>query len=243
MRNEYEDEAFFQQYAQMPRSQEGLSAAGEWHQLRPLFPPLEGKSVLDLGCGYGWHCKFAAEQGARRVLGIDLSQKMIEEARRRNSGTGIRYQVCGIGEYTYPEAAWDCVVSNLALHYIEDLDTVFENIHRTLKEDGIFLFNMEHPVFTAGVGQDWVYGEDGAPLYWPVDRYFMPGERITHFLGCEVHKQHHTLTQILMGVLRAGFTLEAVEEAEPPTDMLEFPGMRDELRRPMMLLVRARARG
>ena len=135
------------------------------------------------------------------------------------------------------------MVSNLALHYIEDLDTVFENIHRTLKEDGIFLFNMEHPVFTAGVGQDWVYGEDGAPLYWPVDRYFMPGERITHFLGCEVHKQHHTLTQILMGVLRAGFTLEAVEEAEPPTDMLEFPGMRDELRRPMMLLVRARVRG
>ena len=38
-------------------------------------------------------------------------------------------------------------------------------------------------------------------------------------------------------------TPEAVEEAEPPTDMLEFPGMRDELRRPMMLLVRARARG
>ena len=51
---------------------------------------------------------------------------MIEEARRRNSGTGIRYQVCGIGEYTYPEAAWDCVVSNLALHYVEDLDAVLK---------------------------------------------------------------------------------------------------------------------
>ena len=243
MRNEYEDDAFFQQYAQMSRSQEGLSAAGEWHQLRPLFPPLEGKSVLDLGCGYGWHCKFAAEQGARQVLGIDLSRKMIEEARRRNSGAGIRYQVCGIGEYAYPEAAWDCVVSNLALHYIADLDTVFGSVRRTLKKDGIFLFNMEHPVFTAGVGQDWVYGKDGTPLYWPVDQYFMPGERVTHFLDCEVHKQHHTLTQILMGLLRAGFTLEAVEEAEPSADMLGLPGMRDELRRPMMLLVRARARG
>ena len=243
MRNEYEDKVFFQQYAQMSRSREGLSAAGEWHQLRPLFPPLEGKSVLDLGCGYGWHCKFAAEQGARQVLGIDLSRKMIEEARRRNSGAGIRYQVCGIGEYAYPEAAWDCVVSNLALHYIADLDTVFGSVRRTLKKDGIFLFNMEHPVFTAGVGQDWVYGKDGTPLYWPVDQYFMPGERVTHFLDCEVHKQHHTLTQILMGLLRAGFTLEAVEEAEPSADMLGLPGMRDELRRPMMLLVRARARG
>ena len=46
-----------------------------------------------------------------------------------------------------------------------------------------------------------------------------------------------------MGLLRAGFTLEAVEEAEPSADMLELPGMRDELRRPMMLLVRARVRG
>ena len=146
MRNEYENEAFFQQYAQMSRSREGLSAAGEWHQLKPLFPPLEGKTVLDLGCGYGWHCKFAVEQGARQVLGIDLSQKMIEEARRRNSGEGILYRVCGIDEYAYPEAAWDCVISNLALHYIEDLNSVFEKVHRTLKENGIFLINMEHPL-------------------------------------------------------------------------------------------------
>ena len=48
MLNEYENEAFFQQYAEMARSREGLSAAGEWHQLKPLFPPLEGKSVLDV---------------------------------------------------------------------------------------------------------------------------------------------------------------------------------------------------
>lgn len=135
------------------------------------------------------------------------------------------------------------MVSNLALHYIEDLDSVFEKVHRTLKKSGIFLFNIEHPAFTAGVGQDWVYGKDGTPLYWPIDRYFMPGERVTHFLGCEVHKQHHTLTQILMGLLQAGFVLEAVEEAEPSADMLDLPGMRDELRRPMMLLVRARAQG
>ena len=86
MVNEYDNEKFFDQYAKMPRSKEGLSAAGEWHQLKPLFPLLQGKSFLDLGCGYGWHCKFAEEQGASRILGIDLSQKMIEEAERRNSG-------------------------------------------------------------------------------------------------------------------------------------------------------------
>lgn len=239
MPGEYDNQEFFDEYAKMPRSVDGLSAAGEWHQLKPLFPLLRGQRVLDLGCGYGWHCRYAAEQGAAEVLGIDLSCKMIEEARRRNAGEGIEYRVCGLEEYEYPEEAWDCVVSNLALHYVADLNAVFQNVHRTLRSGGVFLFNIEHPVFTAGVGQDWVYAEGGTPLHWPVDAYFMPGERSTRFLGCDVVKQHHTLTQILMGLLGCGFELTAVEEAEPPAEMMDVPGMKDELRRPMMLLVKA----
>lgn len=239
MKSEYDNDQFFEEYAKMPRSREGLCAAGEWHQLKPLFPPLRGKTLLDLGCGYGWHCNFAAAQGAAEILGIDLSHKMIEEARKRNQADRIRYRVCGIEEYEYPENTWDCVVSNLALHYIENIETIFQKVHRTLKKDGVFIFNIEHPVFTAGVRQEWIYSETGEPQYWPVDDYFIPGERHTNFLGCDIVKQHHTLTQILMGLLHGGFALEAVEEAEPPAEMMNIPGMKDELRRPMMLLVKA----
>ena len=239
MNNEYDNEEFFKEYAKMARSRDGLSAAGEWHQLKPLFPSLAGKNVLDLGCGYGWHCIFAARQGAAQVLGLDLSRKMIEEAIKRNKKTQIEYRVCGIEEYEYPESMWDCVVSNLALHYIENIEKVFQNVYKTLKPGGTFLFNMEHPVFTAGVGQDWIYTQSGKPLYWPVDNYFIPGARSTHFLGCDVVKQHHTLTQILMGLLDNGFSLEAVEEAKPSEKLMDLPGMEDEMRRPMMLLVKA----
>lgn len=239
MYNEYDNEKFFSAYAKMPRSQQGLQAAGEWRQLQPLFPSLNGKAVLDLGCGYGWHCRFAAENGAAKVLGIDISSRMIAEAQRLTSDARIEYRICSIESYSYPENMWDCVVSNLALHYIEDIAGVFRKVQRTLKPEGIFLFNIEHPVFTAGVGQDWQYDGEGRPLHWPVDNYFFPGERTTQFLGCPVLKQHHTLTQILMGLLDSGFSLEAVEEAQPVGDMLQLPGMADELRRPMMLLVKA----
>ena len=96
MSNEYDNEVFFTQYAAMSRSRDGLSAAGEWHQLKPLFPSLAGKSVLDLGCGYGWHCKFSEEQGAARGLGIDLSvnDRGSPEAERRPEDRvpGLRYR-------------------------------------------------------------------------------------------------------------------------------------------------------
>lgn len=239
MSNIYDNERFFEAYAQMGRSKGGLQAAGEWHQLQPMFPNLKGAAVLDLGCGYGWHSKYAAECGAASVFAIDVSEKMIAEARQRNADDKVTYRVMGLNEYDYPAHTYDCVISNLVLHYIEDLDEIYKKVYRTLKQEGVFLFNIEHPVFTAGVNEDWLYDTDGQPKAWPVDNYFYPGERITKFLGESVQKQHHTLTQILMGLLQAGFAIEAVEEAQPSAEMLEIPGMKDEMRRPMMLLVKA----
>ena len=61
----YDDEAFFGNYAQMARSRGGLEAAGEWPQFSALLPQdMSGLDVLDLGCGYGWHCRYAAQRGA-----------------------------------------------------------------------------------------------------------------------------------------------------------------------------------
>ena len=238
--NRYDDAVFFEKYSQVNRSRQGLSGAGEWGAFKKLLPDFAGKRVLDLGCGYGWHCKYAAEQGAARVSGVDLSRRMIVEAKRRNPAPQIEYRVCGIEDYDYPEGRWNCVVSNLALHYIADLDAVFARVYQTLKPGGVFLFNIEHPCFTAGVHQEWICDSSGNALYRAIDDYFLSGERRTNFLGCEVRKQHHTLTQILMGLLKQGFELQAVEEAQPSKEMLQIPGMSDELRRPMMLLVKAK---
>ena len=230
--NQYDDPAFFAEYAKMSRSLYGLEGAGEWHQLEPLFPELKGRKVLDLGCGYGWHCKYAAEHGAASVLGIDGSERMIGEARRRNADDRIEYRVCDLQDFGYPAERYDLVISNLVLHYLEDLDAIYQRIHRTLKPGGVFLFNIEHPTFTAGVNQQ--FAADGT---WPVTDYYYPGRRTTDFLGCEVKKYHHTLTQILNGLLQTGFVIEAVEEAMPPEQWREqMPG---EMCRPMMLLVRA----
>ena len=231
--NHYDNPEFFAAYAQMSRSQQGLDGAGEWHQLQPLFPDMTGKDVLDLGCGYGWHCKYTADHGARSVLGIDQSKMMIAEAKKRNAHEKIDYRVCSLQDYEYPKDSFDLVVSNLVLHYVEDLDAIYRRIHETLRPSGVFLMNIEHPTFTAGVNQQ--FSADGT---WPVDDYYYPGLRQTDFLGHTITKYHHTLTQILGGLLKAGFRIEAVEEAMPPEEWRAV--MPEEMRRPMMLLVRAR---
>ena len=89
--NKYDDEKFFHQYSQMSRSVDGLKGAGEWHVLQKMLPDFQGKRVLDLGCGFGWHCQYAIEHGAVHALGIDLSHKMLEEATKRNNSPHIEY--------------------------------------------------------------------------------------------------------------------------------------------------------
>jgi len=230
--NHYDDPAFFEAYAQMSRSLQGLEGAGEWHQLKKLIPDAAGLDVLDIGCGYGWHCKYAAENGARNVVGIDMSERMIAEAKRRNGDERITYRLCAANDYEYPAKSYDLVISNLVLHYIEDLDEIYRKIYAALRPGGVFVMNIEHPTFTAGVNQQ--FSADGR---WPVDDYYYPGKRQTDFLGHVITKYHHTLTQILMGLINAGFRLEAVEEAMPPEQWRS--AMPDEMRRPMMLLVKA----
>lgn len=100
--NKYDNTSFFKQYEKMLRSQKGLEGAGEWPALKKMLPDFSGKDVLDLGCGFGWHCRYAIENGAKSVIGIDLSEKMLEKAREINALEGIYYERKAIEEVDYP---------------------------------------------------------------------------------------------------------------------------------------------
>ncbi len=237
--NKYDEEIFFEKYSQMDRSKKGLSGAGEWRQFQKFMPDFRGKRVLDLGCGYGWHCRYAAENGAASVLGTDISQKMLRRAEEMSVGTGIRYRRKAMEDLEFPDESFDIVLSSLAFHYVRDFFRLLEKINSWLVLEGKLIFSVEHPVFTAYGNQDWYRDEQGNILHFPVDRYFFEGKRDAVFLGEKVIKYHRTLTTYLNGLLQSGFSLEQVVEPQPPEEMLDLPGMEDELRRPMMLLISA----
>lgn len=236
--NIFDDEVFYQSYSQMDRSQGGLEASGEWSTLEPLMPDVGGWSVLDLGCGYGWHSGYFLRQGAGKITAIDSSIRMLEVARHKFSDPRVTFSHCDILSFEYQRDTYDLVFSNLALHYIADLETVYKKVHSSLRHGGLFLFNIEHPVFTAGIRQEFKADSDG--LFWPVQGYFRPGERHMNFLGHDVVKQHHTLSQILEPLICLGFFLEAVREVWPDKGFLDsHPDLCCELERPMMLIVKA----
>lgn len=238
--NRYDDEKFFEKYSHMSRSEQGLEGAGEWHVLRRMLPDFTGKQVLDLGCGYGWHCRYAAEQGAAHVVGVDLSQRMLERARQMTDSGRIEYRRAAMEEVDFPAASFDVVISSLAFHYVEDFGAICGKVCQMLKPGGSFVFSVEHPIFTAYGTQDWFRDEGGEILHWPVDRYFTEGWRKAIFLGEEVTKYHKTLTTYLNSLLQNGFAITGIVEPEPTEEAVRaIPGMADELRRPMMLAVSA----
>jgi SAM-dependent methyltransferase len=238
--NKYDDPELFAAYSKMPRSACGLGQAGEWPAFRALIPDLRDKRVLDLGCGFGWHCRFAREQGARFVVGVELSQNMLAQARSMTDDPAIDYRHAAIEDIDFPAGSFDVVISSLALHYVERFDLVCRKVHRWLAAVGIFVLSVEHPVFTARAAQDWHYGPDGQRLHWPLDDYQKMGVRHTRWLADDVIKYHRTVAAYVNTLIDAGFQIARLLEPEPPPELLvEQPELRDECRRPIFLLIAA----
>ena len=235
--NKYDDAHFFSAYEQMPRSVKGLEGAGEWHVLKGLIPNLRNKTVLDLGCGFGWHCRYAREQQADSVTGVDISEKMLDKAREKTADPLIKYIKMPIEDIDFSEEQFDVVISSLAFHYIKSFEAICKKVYACLKPGGTFVFSVEHPIFTSREEQDWYVDDQGDRLHWPVDNYQSEGVRDTTFLTGNVVKYHRTISTYINDLVGAGFGIKTVKEPVPPDDML--PEMKDENRRPMFLMIKA----
>src|SRR4029450_6769794 len=119
--NIYDNEEFFRRYSRLPRSVEGLDGAPEWPALRALLPDLRGLSVLDLGGGFGWFCRWARDNGAAHVLGVDVSERMLARSRATTEDTAITYTRADMEHLELGQGSFGLVYSSLALHYVNDL--------------------------------------------------------------------------------------------------------------------------
>lgn len=238
--NKYDDPEFFGNYSRLQRSVNGLAAAGEWYVLRSMLPDLQGKFIVDLGCGYGWHCRYMREHGAAKVIGVYISEKMLQQAAHATNDPAIEYRRMAIEDINFEAGSLDVVFSSLALHYVQHYAALCEKVYTCLKPGGAFVFSAEHPVFTAMASQDWFRDDEGNRLHWPIDHYQHESIRYTNFLDHTVTKYHRTFTTWINALIDAGFSIKRVAEPVPEEEMLRFyPEIKDEWRRPVFLLIAA----
>jgi SAM-dependent methyltransferase len=239
--NIYDNPEFFSGYSQIPRQVHGLVGAPEWPRVQAMLPNLSSMRVVDLGGGFGWFSRWARDNGATSVLGIDLSENMIARARSSTADPMIEYRIADLEGLALPEATFDLAYSALAFHYIEDFDRLVKTVHRSLVPSGWLVFTIDHPILMAAAHPRWWTDEDGRKT-WPVNRYSLEGERSTDWFAKGVLKYHRTMGTILNTLIDAGFTLRHVEEFAPSAVQIrENPALAEDAERPMFLLVSAQA--
>jgi SAM-dependent methyltransferase len=237
--NIYDNDEFFAGYTRLSRSVEGLDGAAEWPALRALLPELQGLRVLDLGCGFGWFCRWARAEGAARIHGIDVSEKMLARARAETQDPAIAYALEDLERVDLPAGAFDLVFSSLTLHYLENLDRLLSRVYRALVPGGHLVFSAEHPIYTAPTAPGWSTTPAGGKV-WPVDSYLEEGPRSTDWLAKGVIKQHRTLANYLNLLLLLGFSLRRIEEWRPTDPQIAArPSLAEERHRPMFFLLSA----
>jgi SAM-dependent methyltransferase len=209
----YDDENVFNTYM----SRRELRADNPNDTLeKPIFDELVGDlsnlRILDLGCGSAAFGVESLEKGCRSYLGIDGSHKMVAAAKEKLAGTAGEVICATIEAWDYPSEQFELVTSRLALHYIQDIESVFVKVYRSLVTGGRFIFSVEHPVITS-CDRGWQSG--GPRQDWIVDDYFETGPRLTNWMNGQVIKYHRTIEDYFAALGAAGFVIDALRESRP----------------------------
>ena len=116
--NIYDDPEILAGYVTLERQVRGLDGAAEWPELSSMLPVVDGQRVVDLGCGFGWFSRWAEQQGAEQVLGVDVSTKMLDRAHTETESEAVQYRCVDLDQLDLLPNSADLVFSSLTLHYI-----------------------------------------------------------------------------------------------------------------------------
>ena len=124
---------------------------------------LNGKSVLDIGCGEGYCARELKRRGAGDYLGVDLSAQMIEaaQAQERKDRFGINYLTTDVTQFR-PDRQFDLCIAVFLFNYlrVEAMQRVFAMVYEALNPRGEFIFSVPHPFFP------FVHTEQTPPFYF-----------------------------------------------------------------------------
>ena len=216
----------------------GPDIAGE-DQLR-LLGNLTGKRVLELGCGGGQSLVAMAKQGAH-AIGLDFSAEQLAAGKRLAEREKVRVEMHlgDLAELVFLRAeSIDVAFSAYALGLVEDLNRVFRQVHRVLKQGAPLVFSLPHPV-------SHLIDDDDPDQPLLIRRSYFDRSSINYdWEGLPLSAHHHTFSDLFTGLSRANFRVDTVLEPEPSSEVHRSSHWRDAYKWvPRTLVIRARKEG
>jgi SAM-dependent methyltransferase len=187
-----------------------------------ILGDVQGRRVLEIGCGAGQCARWLRAQGAESV-GVDLSTRQLQHSRRLDEATGVRVPVVGgdAGALPFATGSFDLACSAYgALPFVADVGEVMGEVARVVRRGGRWVFSVSHPV-------RWAFPDDPGPRGLVVRQSYFDRTPYaeTDSAGRLTYVEHHrTLGDWVRALTAAGFVLTDVVEPEWPTDLNEVWG-------------------
>ncbi len=187
-----------------------------------LIPDLQGKKILELGCGSGHTLAYLWEdKNASELWGIDFSEEQIRFTKEflETKTIPARLFLASMDENPgIPENYFELVVSIYSLGWTPDLSHTLELIFSYLQPGGVFIFSWEHPFY-----QSLCY-ETNLGKYVFEDSYLEEGPVLDpSWKGVEIVINHRKLSTYLNAIAQSGLILEQVIESEPNITLAREP--------------------
>jgi len=191
---------------------------------------VEGKRVLELGSGVQASIAFA-KQGAHAIA-VDSSSERLAQLRQRADDGEVKVELheSDLADLAFVRAdSIDLVFSSYAFDAIDDLNRVFRQVHRVLRQDCPLVFSVSHPAYAMI--------DDAAEDPLLVRRSYF--ERST-----DGEKPHRTISELFTGLKRANFRVDIILEPSPAQGGPRSGEWRDTFKYvPRTLIIRARKEG
>lgn len=208
----YNENEFLETYLSRRARPDSPNNAIEGPIVDKALGTVEAANILDLGCGDGQYGKELLGRGACSYTGVEGSAGMFALASANLSHNRSNLVHATMESFDYQQKTYDVVLSRMAIHYIEDVSTLFRSVSKALKHDGKFIFSLQHPLTTSSFASK---DEGERKGNWLVDDYFLQGRRNEPWMGKTIVKYHRTTEYYFSALVAAGFHIQSLHEGEP----------------------------
>lgn len=196
------------------------SNAIEWPAVKMLLPELKNKDILDLGCGTGRFAFYFCEYLPRKVIGIDISSKMIEIAKKKNTNNSVEFIKCSALDISIAiKQKFDFIFSSTTSHYFSNIQDVFLSIYNSLNNDGVFILSAMHPMYTAeypiNKNDNWELKYQNKQIREYLQPWTEFGESKN---GVVCQSYQYTFSDYINALVVSGFDILEVNEPLPPDE-------------------------